>query len=38
MKFFLIYRNSGWRGCKVIYMYEEWLPNIWGNAKIFSHI
>ncbi len=28
--------NSEWGSCKVIY--EEGVPNIWGNAQIFNHV
>jgi hypothetical protein len=35
-KFPHIQGNSEWSSCKVIY--EEGLPNIWGNAQIFLHI
>ncbi len=34
IKFTSYIRNSEWSSCKVIY--EEGLPNIWGNAQIFK--
>jgi hypothetical protein len=33
---YILQGNSEWSSCKVIY--EEGLPNIWGNAQIFPHI
>ncbi len=33
-----IWVNSDGREVAKLYLYEERLPNIWGNAKIFNHI